>query len=1196
MRDINVFISSPGDVAEERIIAGRVIERLALRFAGRATLCSCFWEHLPLRASEHFQPQIPKPSKFDVVVMMLWSRIGTRLPEELQRPDGSRYDSGTEFEFEDAVAGVRERGLPHLLVYRKTASMMVELTSNEDGLIEISRQKKTVERFIDRWFRGSDSTFKAAFHEFGTTAEFEDQLDHHLRALFEEMLGAGDGPGGRFLAPALEWHPQQHGSPFRGLKRFDFEHRAIYFGRTKAINEVLDMLRRQAAAGCPFVLVFGNSGVGKSSFLRAGVLPFLVEPGVIEGVGVWRHAIFEPSDSTGGLLDGLAAALLTETALPGLAASLAPREASATEREAKLASILRDSPDALAPLLRSQLNALADQRQQERPVESPQDARLALLIDPVEEIFTRDGATPEDRECFLRAICALTRSKLVWVLGSMRSDFYERCAEHPVLLDLKSGHGQYHLAPPTSVELGRMIRLPAQIAGLQFEEHPEEGRLDEVLRDAASGDPGALPILQFTLDEIYQRGGAAASGWLAFETYHALGGLHGAVRTRAEQTLAEVGRQLGARLDSAFSAVFSALIGFKDEAAQHSVRLYSPLDRLVSDPDRKTLVDAFIEARLFMTDIDDEQRPVVTVSHETLLRHWPRVAQWIEDNQDFLRAQNRMCAAAARWREEARDPAFLLTDGKPLAEGREMLALHRSEIQPPEIEFLETSIGHADERRIRARRRTRIVVASVTTLAIISAILAAISIVKAAEAAGKTREAEASLETAEYRRIIATNAYNSASDARDESEVSADESEKLAQLLFDDIGARIQPNDPQNRRLIGLITEATLAHYSNQKIETEPPARKGEHIGNLVKVALNLERMGRYRESLGFGERIAAMPGSIPSIEAKSAGEIYDLIARCQNQIGKYDDAEESFKRAHAHASSEAAAKRVSEELGELYRHVGRYAESERLLAIESGAAASVSRLHSLGELLRYEERLPEAEQRFSEAVRLAEEKVNRNAKLRSDIVERRRTAESPDEIRKLDGQLGDLQPKIEKANDDQTKACSDLGVLRYDQQRFAEAERLLRDSLAADVMSKGSEHPLVAADQYKLARVLVKLSRFKEAGEMLRECRQTLAIAFGSEPNQRMAKCLEALAALRAAEKRPAEARQVAEQVLAMRKVIFKAPHPEIWKTLEQLAEILDSAGDREQSAALRDQAEAMKKQHLARELAVRGKAEAKN
>jgi tetratricopeptide (TPR) repeat protein len=1188
MRDISIFISSPGDVAEERLIAARVIERLAHRFAERAVLKPCFWEHLPLQASAHFQPQIPKPSHFDVMVMMLWARLGTRLPEEMIRPDGTRYESGTEFEFEDAMQGFKERSLPHLLVYRKTASMMVELGSNEERLIEISRQKRNVDKFIERWFQEGGGSFSAAFHQFANTSEFEDQLEQHLRGLFEEILRASSGVGDPFVKSAIEWSPQQHGSPFRGLQRFEFEHRAIYFGRTKAINEVLDTLRRQMALGCPFVLVFGNSGAGKSSFLRAGVLPFLVEPGVIDGVGVWRRAIFEPSDSTGELLDGLAAALMAENALP---------ELSRATTEAGLAKLLRDSPEAVAIMLRRELGLLGDALQRDRPLEQPLASRFALLIDPLEEIYTRPGATPEDRERFFAALNALVRSNLVFVLGSMRSDFYERCAEHPLLLELKSGQGQYHLAPPTLVEIGRMIRLPAKLAGLNFEEHPEQGPLDEVLIHAASGDSGALPLLQFTLDELYQRSRAWQTGLLTHESYHALGGLHGAVRTRAEETVAELEGLLGPRLEPTFRAVFSVLVGLKDDAAHHVVRLYSPLNRLVEDPDRKQLVDAFIAARLFVTDIDDEKQPIVTLGHETLLQNWPRLAKWIESNQEFLRARNRIITAAAHWREEGRDTAFLLSEGKPLADGRDLLSAHRANLEAAEIEFLECSIAHADERRRRGQRRARMVVASVSALAVLAAIMAVISIIKAREAASKAREAGANLETAEYRRIIATNSLTSASEARVESELRADESENLTQFLFEDIGARLQPSDPQNRRLVGLITNATLRHYGAVQLDHETPARKAEGVHNIMKVAVNLERMGRYREALDFGSRITKLLdlGPIPSIETGDIGEINDLVARCLNQLGRYDDAEKSYKVAISLSKKENVRK-VTEELGELYRHLGRYVESERLLHLDPGTKATVSRLRALAELHRYQERFPEAEQRILEAKKLAEVSVAQNEKAHAELFERRQKAQTAGEIQRLDNELGVLQPKIEKAEDDLTKVRSDLGVLRFDQSQLPEAEKLLREALTNDMRSKGNEHPLVAADQYKLARVLTKLNGFKESDAMLQECRQTLTIAFGSEPNQRMAKCLEAFAALRAAEKRYPEAKDFGEKVLEIRRALFKPPHPEIWKALEQLAEISEATNDREGAVALRGEIDAMKVAYRAREDALEQKTVAGN
>ncbi|MCE9524913.1 MAG: hypothetical protein K8R36_02530, partial [Planctomycetales bacterium] len=124
MRKIRLFISSPGDVGEERRITEATVERLQFRHAGRVQLEACLWEHLPMRASARFQEQIPRPSEFDIVVMILWSRIGTRLSNDVRRPDGTTYASGTEFEFEDALEAAKQRGLPHLLVFRKTARVL----------------------------------------------------------------------------------------------------------------------------------------------------------------------------------------------------------------------------------------------------------------------------------------------------------------------------------------------------------------------------------------------------------------------------------------------------------------------------------------------------------------------------------------------------------------------------------------------------------------------------------------------------------------------------------------------------------------------------------------------------------------------------------------------------------------------------------------------------------------------------------------------------------------------------------------------------------------------------------------------------------------------------------------------------------------------------------------------------------------
>ncbi len=282
-RTLRIFISSPGDVGEERVIAGRVVERLAGEFGQSIELDPVLWEHEPLRATSHFQEQIALPSKTDVVVCILWSRLGTRLPEGFTRDDGSTYASGTEWEFEDAARSFREKGTPDLLVYRKTREAVIGL-SDEAAILERLRQKKALDAFIERWFGSPGDSFKAAFHAFETADEFEGLLESHLRKLIAEQLPehltAAEGDAAR-----VSWHA---GSPFRGLEAFDFEHAPVFFGRTRAVGEVKQAIEAQAARGTAFLTVFGMSGNGKSSLLRAGLLPTISQPGVVEGIGLWR--------------------------------------------------------------------------------------------------------------------------------------------------------------------------------------------------------------------------------------------------------------------------------------------------------------------------------------------------------------------------------------------------------------------------------------------------------------------------------------------------------------------------------------------------------------------------------------------------------------------------------------------------------------------------------------------------------------------------------------------------------------------------------------------------------------------------------------------------------------------------------------------------------------------------------------------
>jgi hypothetical protein len=247
----------------------------------------------------------------DIVVVILWSRLGVLLPEDQFRGAiSARPVTGTEWEFEDALAVARTNGVTDLLVYHKTAEPHSGL-GNRAAVQERLEQLDRVRDFVVRWFHGDEkSGFTAAIHDFDATAEFEEQLYQHLHELLKRRASASE------LGAEIRWH----GAPFRGLLSFEFEQAPVFFGRTRARNELRELLQRRAEANCAIVLVLGASGSGKSSLVKAGLLPDLMLPGMIDRVRLVRRAVMRPADAGGDPIAGLAAAILSATALPKLTA------------------------------------------------------------------------------------------------------------------------------------------------------------------------------------------------------------------------------------------------------------------------------------------------------------------------------------------------------------------------------------------------------------------------------------------------------------------------------------------------------------------------------------------------------------------------------------------------------------------------------------------------------------------------------------------------------------------------------------------------------------------------------------------------------------------------------------------------------------------------------------------------------------
>ena len=186
-RQLRIFISSPGDVIPERRVVKQTIQLLDAEYGHEVQLIPVLWEEEPLVASETFQAQIIEPHDTDIYVAILWSRIGSPLPKTMLRADGSQFESGTAYEFEDAMSSFRARRSPQMLMYRKTSVPTIELT-DRNTVLEGLDQLESLDSYIDRWFKAEDGSFIGAFHQFTDAEQLESMLLLHLRKLIGRWL------------------------------------------------------------------------------------------------------------------------------------------------------------------------------------------------------------------------------------------------------------------------------------------------------------------------------------------------------------------------------------------------------------------------------------------------------------------------------------------------------------------------------------------------------------------------------------------------------------------------------------------------------------------------------------------------------------------------------------------------------------------------------------------------------------------------------------------------------------------------------------------------------------------------------------------------------------------------------------------------------------------------------------------------
>ena len=473
-------------------------------------------------------------------------------------------------------------------------------------------------------------------------------------------------------------------TPYRGLLRYEFEHSEIFFGREREVDELLTRLEGQR-----FVAIVGASGSGKSSLLRAGLIPALAA-GRLHGSDRWPVLRVTPGSRP---LRSLAEAVAALDSVP-----------DRIQLVDQLTARFERHEDGLLTAVRTLLD---DSRQQ-----------AVLAVDQLEEIFTLAadglGANRSHQEQFVANLASALEGvdSPLRVVTTLRADFVANALSTAGLKELLQDH-QFLLGPLDDPALREAVVRPAQQVGALY----EKGLVASILRDVKA-QPSALPLLQHALHELW---GQRRGPWLTIDAYETIGGVGGALPRRAEQ-------------------IFEGFTPAQQETARRVFLRLTTLGEGALDTKRRVLrselypvaaekadVDVVLErlgapeARLIVID-----QETVELTHEALLHEWDRLQRWLQDGREGHRVHRRLTVNAHEWSTAFGRSADLLYRGVRLAEAEEWAEQHPDELNAVEAAFLNAGRMESDKLRRLERRRIRRLQLSLiaTTAALVVAIVA----------------------------------------------------------------------------------------------------------------------------------------------------------------------------------------------------------------------------------------------------------------------------------------------------------------------------------------------------------------------------------------------------------------------------------------------------------------------------------------
>jgi WD40 repeat protein len=767
---IRIFVSSPADVEHERAAVKDIVERLGREYLPYFRLQAVLWEEEALTADRTFQAGLTQPEDCEIVLVILWTRLGSPLPE-----DPYRGMTGTEWEFVNAVEASARAGSPEVLVYRKTAPKLVDIT-NAASAREAVEDRRRLEEFFREHFFNDDNTFRRAFRDFDSDAAFRALVETQLRKLLNRRISAER----RATTGVGHWQ----GSPFRADRPFDIGDERVFTGREQEIRALLRRLEERPPA-CPgLLLVSGPSGSGKTSLLRAGLVPRLTRPFLFEHIATVRCALVDPMRAGGTPLAALAAALCAPDVL-GAALSDFGLDPDALER------LLAQAPALAAQQLGGALRQLA------KGGDAEHGARLTVLVDPLEPAL----ADAVQAQRLIAALNALAMHPSIWVVAALRSEALPQLAalSTPVLDPARPADKQWlALEPLPAARIRQVIEIPARVAGIELDGGaPGEGRglVERIEAEAAELRVWAPPVqalLQRAVEQASARAGTGQALGLGGAQWQAEGGVAGTVIARAEAVWAT----LDADARGALPRLCRALVGIEGGARGTPEPRAADLDVLRATPDCRRLTDALIDAHLLTAEgVDDPElhthctpldprlitllrsvwrqgreewqlrwlrllgrspespdadsserrsetasasrdseaaqgvdwssvRAVVSIAHPALLTHWAPLRDWLADadNRRRLALRSQLNRQARLWKRTDCNREYLYRE-RGFAAAELLVLEHADELEPLEQEFLAASA--ANLAFLRRRNRLVRIIGAVLVALMLGALLAA---------------------------------------------------------------------------------------------------------------------------------------------------------------------------------------------------------------------------------------------------------------------------------------------------------------------------------------------------------------------------------------------------------------------------------------------------------------------------------------